>query len=92
MDPAFSALIGLIKEGGPWAISIFLLYLFWEEKKERRAERAATAALQEARLQDAITRGNAAITAIEKNTQAAITQAELIRSILDDRDERGGRS
>ena len=89
MDPAFTALIGLIKEGGPWAISVFLLYLFWEEKKERRAERAHTAALQESRLQDAITRGNAAITAIEKNTQAALAQAETIKMLLE-RDDRMG--
>lgn len=88
MDPAFTGLLSLIKEGGPWAISTFLLYLFWEEKRERRSERANTAALQEARLQDAITRGTAAITAIEKNTHAALVQAELIKAILerDDRD------
>lgn len=83
MDAGFSAIVSLLREAGPWAIAIVFMYLWWEERKERRSSQTTCATLHESRFQDATTRGAAVVSVVEKNTQAMTAQSELIRSLLD---------
>lgn len=90
MDPAFTALWNLFTNSAPGlGLSLILLYALIEERKERKACQEALAKANEARLEDAVTRGHVAIGVIEKNTQASALQAELIKSVLER--DRGGR-
>lgn len=83
MDPAITGLVSIIKEGGPWALSAVFIFLWWEERRERREAQANISTLQDNRLNDAVTRGQAAISTIEKNTTSTEAQSELIKAFLD---------
>jgi hypothetical protein len=85
MDVGLTALITMLREAGPWAAASVFIYLWWEERKERRACQSSNVQLQETRVREAQENARLTTVALTEN----ITKLEVLEGLVKTLSTRG---